>query len=284
MCVTYLSLVLRQNGACSAGFLFRPNGPRPLHVCSGGATVRPFNQPQLKPVRVAVADANLMACGLVAAGLKRHSHFEVVGCVASVDELLRLINDTAPEVALISSTLRDGILSGLSALPEIHSKYPEMRLVLLIDRSEPEVVVQAFRGGARGVFARSESHFERLCKCVLCVHQGQIWAKTQQLEFIIDALAQASPVRVVDANGANLLTKREEDLVRLVADGLGNRDIAQRLNLSENTVKNYMFHIFNKLGISNRVELVLYAQSQSKCARMSVADDKPPTTMDLAKG
>ena len=61
------------------------------------------------------------------------------------------------------------------------------------------------------------------------MHQGQIWAKTQQLEFIINALAQAPSLRVVDANGANLLTKREEDLVHLVADGLGNRNIAQQL-------------------------------------------------------
>jgi DNA-binding NarL/FixJ family response regulator len=151
-----------------------------------------------------------------------------------------------------------------------------MRLVLLIDGSEPEVVVQAFRAGARGVFARSESHFERLCKCILRVHEGQIWAKTQQLEFIVNALAQAPSLRVVDANGANLLTKREEDLVHLVADGLGNRDIARRLNLAENTVKNYLFHVFDKLGISNRVELVLYALSNSKRAEMSTSSDNAP--------
>jgi len=87
----------------------------------------------------------------------------------------------------------------------------------------------------------------------------------------------------VDADGASLLTKREEDLVRLVADGLGNRDVARQLNLSENTVKNYVFHIFEKLGISNRVELVLYALNNSKRAPMSVPDDQSPTTMDRAQ-
>jgi chemotaxis response regulator CheB len=80
------------------------------------------SEPGMKPIRIVVADANLMACGLVSAGLKRHSQFEVVGYAMSVDELLRLINDTAPDVALIGSTLQDGIFSGLSALPEIHSK------------------------------------------------------------------------------------------------------------------------------------------------------------------
>ena len=229
-----------------------------------------------KPIRLVVADADLMACGLLSAGLKRRSQFEVVAYATSVDELLRLINDTAPEVVLIGSTLQDGIFSGLSVLGDIHGKYPDTRLVLLIDGSEPEVVVQAFRAGARGVFARSEAHFEQLCKCILRVHQGQIWAKTQQLEFIVDALGQAPSLRVVDANGANLLTKREEELVHLVADGLGNRDIARRLNLAENTVKNYLFHIFDKLGISNRVELVLYALSNSKRAEISTSSDNAP--------
>ena len=76
-------------------------------------------------------------------------------------------------------------------------------------------------------------------------------------------------VRVVDCDGANLLTKREEDLVRAVADGLSNRDIAGKLNLSEHTVKNYIFRIFEKLGVSNRVELVLYALSNSRRAEVS---------------
>jgi len=76
-------------------------------------------------------------------------------------------------------------------------------------------------------------------------------------------------VRLVDNDSANLLTKREEDLVRLVADGLSNRDIARKLNLSEHTVKNYIFRIFEKLGVSNRVELVLYALSNSRRAEIS---------------
>ena len=186
-------------------------------------------------------------------------------------------------MALISSTLQDGNFSGISVISEIHCKYPRIRLVLLIDRSEPEVVVEAFRAGARGVFARSESHFKWLCKCALCVHQGQIWANTKQLEFMLDAVAQAPGLRVVDADGAKLLTKREEDLLHLVADGLGNRDIARQLNLSEHTVKNYMFHIFDKLGISSRVELVLYALNSSKRVPMSVTSDEPDVAVTRAQ-
>lgn len=233
------------------------------------------------PIRVGVADANLMTCGLISGRLKRR--FEVVGYATSGSDLLSIINTTTPEVALIGCHLEDGNLSGLLVLPEIQSKYPEIRLVLLIDRSEREVVVQAFRAGAMGVFDRSESNVDHLCKCIVCVHQGQIWANTQQLKFVLDAVAQAPSPWVADADGVNLLTKREEDLVRLVADGLGNRDIARKLNLSEHTIKNYMFRIFDKLGISNRVELVLYALNNSKRPLMLIAGKESQDASQEAK-
>ncbi len=221
-------------------------------------------QRDVAPIKIAVADGNLMACGLVSAGLKRYTRFDVIGYATSTADLLNLIATHAPQVILIGCDLEDGHFTGLSVLPEIQTKYPELNIVLLIDRSDPELVVQAFRGGAKGVFDRSESHFQHLCKCVDCVYQGQIWANTQQLKFLLHALAQAPSPRVINAEGANLLTRREEDLLRLVVDGLGNREIARRLNLSEHTIKNYMFRIFDKLGISNRVELVLYALNNSR--------------------
>jgi DNA-binding NarL/FixJ family response regulator len=67
---------------------------------------------------------------------------------------------------------------------------------------------------------------------------------------------------VVDARGDELLSRREQEVVRWMADGLSNREIAREMRLSENTVKNYVYRIFNKLGVSNRVEVVMYAASQ----------------------
>ena len=240
------------------------------------------NRRGTKLIRVGVADANLMVCGLISTRLKRR--FEVVGYATSGSNLARLIDTATPEVALIGCHLEDGNLSGLLAIPEIQSKHPKMRVVLLLDRTERELVVQAFRAGAMGVFDRSQSHFDRLCKCIVCVHQGQIWANTQQLKYVVDAVAQAPSPWVADNDGVNLLTKREEDLVRLVADGLGNREIARKLNLSEHTIKNYMFRIFDKLGISNRVELVLYALSNSKRPQLPIANNEPQVAIPPPKG
>jgi len=72
------------------------------------------------------------------------------------------------------------------------------------------------------------------------------------------------PLRVVNASGISLLSKREEDVVKLVANGLSNREIAQYLNLSQHTVKNYLFRVFDKLGVSSRTELLIYAMASSR--------------------
>jgi DNA-binding NarL/FixJ family response regulator len=80
-----------------------------------------------------------------------------------------------------------------------------------------------------------------------------------ELRFVVDALGSSAPARSIVPAAASLLTKREEGVVHLVAEGMTNRDISQRLHLSEHTVRNYLFRIFNKVGTSNRLELALYA-------------------------
>jgi DNA-binding NarL/FixJ family response regulator len=133
--------------------------------------------------------------------------------------------------------LADGNLSGLLAIPEIRSKHPEIRLVLLLDRTEREIVVQAFRLGVMGVFDRSQSDFKQLCRCTVCVHQGQLWANTEQPKFVVEAFAQAPGPWVADSEGVNLLTRCEQDFVGLVADGLGNRALREQKSLSQGEMK-----------------------------------------------
>ncbi len=235
-------------------------------------------QPGKKPIPIVVADANAMASRFVCAELKKHSEFDLIGCAATVGELFELFERRKAKVALISATLQDGLMSGLAIFPQLREKYPDVRLILMIDHPGPEFLVEAFRGGARGIFTCYESQFDALCKCISCVHSGQVWANARQLDCLIDAVAQAPAVRLANAKGASLLSKREEEVVREVAEGLSNHDIAQQLHLSDHTV-NHLFHIFEKLGISNRVELVLYAVSQSKRPAMSVSRDDSPAVM-----
>jgi DNA-binding NarL/FixJ family response regulator len=134
---------------------------------------------------------------------------------------------------------------------------------MLLDDDRQELVVEAFRNGARGVFCRTGVTTE-LRKCIQCVYEGQIWANNVHLEHIVEALVQAPVPGLAKTAVIRALSKREEEIARLVASGLSNCDVAQKLSISPHTVKNYLFRVFEKLEISTRIELVLYMLSQCK--------------------
>jgi two-component system nitrate/nitrite response regulator NarL len=213
-------------------------------------------------IGVIIADASRMHSQLMATAL-RHSRyrFNVVCSETESQETLRAVMEKQPDVALIGSNLHDGPLAGFKVLRELQLCHSMSKTIMLIDSFERDIVVEAFRRGAHGVISRDEL-FETLCECVRAVHQGQIWVRAEELHFLIDALVESASPRFLNAKGVALLTKQESGIVRLVAEGLTNRDIARQLSLSENTVRNYMFRIFDKVGTSNRVELALYAVRQ----------------------
>jgi DNA-binding CsgD family transcriptional regulator len=95
------------------------------------------------------------------------------------------------------------------------------------------------------------------------VYEGQIWASSEQMTFAVEALASSPVVRAVDANGLSLLSKREMEVVRSLAEGLTNREIAERLGLSQHTIKNYLFRVYDKLGVSSRLELLFLTLTQA---------------------
>jgi DNA-binding NarL/FixJ family response regulator len=218
---------------------------------------------------------------MVTKALNRHAHFHVVATATTAQEVVKAVKSERVDVALIGATLADGPMSGLGVLRQICECSPKVKSVILFYGPERNLVVDAFRAGAKGVFCLSQSTFKLLCRCVEQVHAGQIWGNCAELSEVIETFSQLAPMRVVNADGLRLLTKREEEVVRLVAEGMQNREIAEELNLSEHTIKNYLFHIFDKLGVSSRVELVLYAVSSVKT--MQTADShsdkqerKPP--------
>ncbi len=209
-------------------------------------------------VSILIADDSRIGCQLLESALSRSRfRFEVAGCAVNRLEMLASLRTKRIDVALINQSLQDCQSVDFEFLSELRESFPQTRTVLLLKTSSCDLVVDAFRGGARGIFCRTES-FEALCKCIQSVHKGQIWANSDQLHFLLEALIQSKPVRVVDFSGRPLLTTREQEVAFLLADGLPNRQIAHRLNISEHTVSNYLFRIYNKLGVSSRVELVLY--------------------------
>jgi two-component system nitrate/nitrite response regulator NarL len=212
-------------------------------------------------IHVLVADNTRIHTQLLADALRRDRRLEVIGAASTSRDLVEAVAAHKIDVAVISSNLDEEPLRGLEVLRELRASRPGVRTILLLDSSKREVVVEAFRAGARGVFSRHDS-LETLGKCVRQVHQGQIWANSQQMIFAVEALAAAPVVRAVSANGLNLLSKREMDVVRCLAEGLTNREIAERLGLSQHTIKNYLFRVFDKLGVSSRLELLFLTLTQ----------------------
>jgi len=222
-------------------------------------------------VNILIAEANQMNCQLVASAL-RPRRYRVAVVASAVDSLhaLTLLKELQPDVAVISAQLQQGPLEGYHVLRELRAARTRTRAIMLLDSRDRELVIDAFRFGAQGVIFRDEP-LEILCKCIHAVHQGQVWANSQQLGFLLDALSTSMPLHIQDARGMSLLSKREEDVVRLVAEGLTNREISRQLNLSEHTVRNYLFRIFDKLGISSRVELVLYCLQNRQVGPVGLA-------------
>ena len=213
------------------------------------------------PTNVLVADSNRMQAQLLISALRRRPEFTIASCQVDVPSILRSIASSTPQVVLLSLSAVTGTSETVATLRRFHLSHPQIPKILLVDSFDRELVVSAFRSGARGLFCITDSNLRLLCKCLQRVAAGQIWANTEQLNYLLEMISEVPSLRVLNSNGNNLLTPREEQVVALVAEGLGNRQIAIELNLSEHTVKKYLFRIFDKLGISTRVELVLYAMN-----------------------
>jgi len=210
-------------------------------------------------IRVLIADSNRMQSQLLISALRRHPDFHITACEMETVSILRSVTETYPRVALLSISSAVNVSETAMTLRRFHLSHPEIPKVLLVESVDRDLVISAFRSGARGIFSITDANLRLLCKCLLRVAAGQIWASTEQLNYLIDLISEVPSLRVLNSNGERILTPREEQVVALVAEGLGNRQIARELNLSEHTIKKYLFRIFEKLGISTRVELVLYA-------------------------
>jgi len=207
-------------------------------------------------LRVIAADSSAMNTQLLVEALAKNDQFLLIEAPPSEEAILRLAERERPDIVLLSSKLgQNG--PALELIRNLRSQAANLRVIVMLDRSEPAIVVQAFRAGAHGIFCRTEP-FRLLAKCIECVHAGQVWASSSELHFLLEALTKPGMANLQHLADTPL-SARETDVVRCVAEGLTNREIAERLKLTEHTVKNYLFRIFDKLGVSSRVEVVLYA-------------------------
>jgi DNA-binding NarL/FixJ family response regulator len=185
--------------------------------------------------------------------------FEVVGEASDGDELLGLVRKAKPDILLLDLSMprRDG----MTVLRELSAAKIPVRTLLLTAAIDQGQIVQALRLGAYGVILK-ESTTQRLFDSIRCVMAGQYWVGRESVSDLVKALRSAGGP---PDGGAGLrtrdfgLTPREMEIVTLVVAGYSNPDIAQRCSISEQTVKHHVSNIFDKLGVSNRLELALFA-------------------------
>jgi DNA-binding NarL/FixJ family response regulator len=185
--------------------------------------------------------------------LEAEPGMQVIGEAGTVRDAVQSIAALSPDVVLLDIALPDA--SGIDVLRAM-DRSNKVKIVLLTAAAEKEEIVEALQLGARGLVLKDAAS-TLLTKCIRAVAAGEYWFGRDRVGDLIDALRHLREVPV--PSPAQTLTRRELRVVAAVVCGSTNRDISAELGLSEQTVKNYLSHIFDKVGVSNRLELALYA-------------------------
>lgn len=218
-------------------------------------------------ISLLIADPMAISSELLTQALSRQPDFMILGCPKSLDELMRMLAEQTPDIAIIRSANPKSLYSGLAVLTTIHNLAPSTKAIILSSDLSRQDVIGYFHAQARGILPADLTDFETLCKCIYSVNEGQVWASSKQLNYLIDSLSEAKPLQIVDAKGDTVLSAREQEVLGLLTEGRSNRAMAEALKLSEHTIKNHLFHIFYKLGVSSRTEAILCAMRRGTIAQ-----------------
>ncbi|HEV2387192.1 MAG TPA: response regulator transcription factor [Candidatus Acidoferrales bacterium] len=205
-------------------------------------------------IRVVIADDHAIFREGLRKLLDAAGDITVVGEAGTGEETIRMLGKVKPDVLLLD--LRMPGKDGLGVLEEMNGESAQTRVILVTEGENQHDVVRAVRLGARGVVWK-QSASSLLLKSIRKVHSGEVWLDNRMTAEVIDAFKKTSDSGV--RREKPLLSPREREIVQLVAQGYRNREIAEKLFISEQTVKNHLHNIFDKLGVSDRLELALYA-------------------------
>lgn len=216
-----------------------------------------------RTLKLVLANFSAMNADLLRMAFAGQETIQVLGNALDRADLEVLLEQKA-NVALIASNGSGKESTALPFLEQVmHSVFP-VRSVVISEDMEQEDIIAFFYRGARGLVDKARTDFAHLTKCIHCVSAGQVWASSTQLEQLLCSLGEPRTLRVTNPTGEALLSQREEQVLHLLSRGLSNRELARMLNLSEHTIKNHLFRIFDKLGVSNRMEAVLCVISRDE--------------------
>jgi DNA-binding NarL/FixJ family response regulator len=190
--------------------------------------------------------------------LESQPEITVVGEAATCAEALALANCTQPDIVLLDLDL--GGENAIESMPALLSTAPETRILVLTGVRDPEIHRQAIRHGAVGLVLK-EKAVETLLEAITRVRAGEVWLEPTMIARVLGDLTRPQPSPQISPESAKIarLTEREREVIALVGEGLRNKYIAERLYISEATVRHHLTAIFAKLGVSDRFELAIYA-------------------------
>ena len=198
-----------------------------------------------------VDDQRLIRQGLRAL-LELDAQLEVVGEAENGQAAINLVEQLQPDVILMD--IRMPILDGVAATREICKQFPQIKVLVLTTFDDDEYVTAAMNYGATGYLLK-DTPSEELAIAIRAVHKGY----TQLAPGIVKKLLTPTPIQSPPA--LDELTKREMEVLRLVATGASNREIAQKLFISEGTVKNHVTNILNRLNLRDRTQAAIFANA-----------------------
>ena len=204
------------------------------------------------PLRLAVVDDHPLFREGVTRSLVEHGGFEIVGEGASAEDALRIVSESAPEILLLDISLPGG---GMSAVRDILERRPAQKIVMLTVSETRDDVTGALNHGVRGYVLKGVGS-NMLAEILRNVAAGEVYVSPVLSARLLSDLTaiQAAPP---DADPLRQLTEREAEILRLVAGGMSNKEVATRLTLQEKTVKHHMTRVLAKLNVRNRTEAAM---------------------------
>jgi len=206
-----------------------------------------------RSIQILVSDRDSMTSDLIANAMGSDRNREAASISSA--HLMQELAKRKVDVVVIGADQRFRSGDGFDLASAVSRIYPRIMIIIILNHSNPESVIQAFRSGARGVFSRHQPMSD-LLSGIDHVWNGQIWAGAPETTWLLDAFKSIPSPNLV--SGTANLTPREFEVVQHAAKGKTNKAIATGLGLSEHTVKNHMFRAFDKLGVSNRNQLLFY--------------------------
>jgi DNA-binding NarL/FixJ family response regulator len=215
-------------------------------------------------IRVLIIDDHPVVADGVAAVLDRTSDIRLVQSVETLEDALATLSRTTPDVVLLDVRLRGA--DGLSAIGTLLAARPALRVIVFSAYDLDEYVFGAIRAGARGYLLKGAAGAE-LVAAIRKVHAGESYLSQSLSAKLVDEMQTRS-------HRSRLLTPRETMVLRLMAAGLSNREIAGSLTISERTVKFHVTSILNKLGADNRTQAVALAGRRGILSWEATGEDK----------